>query len=460
MRKITFLVTIATLFILQSMNIFAADHYIRAGASGSNNGSDWANAWTVIPGSYTRGDTYYIASGTYTGNVNITSAESGSTWIYFKKATVSAHGTSIGWNDSYSSGQAVINGYLAVNSSFIEVDGVTGSGNAGHGIKINHATCANGGRVIDLRAGKGHIHIHHIEAAGSGYAYGATSCDGLYQNNSVATGDLHISYTWIHEVTRNGLTLGNHQGTGWADASTGFLFENNLLERTGGCSDPNIHGQGVQAGYATTQAYHVYRNNVFKDITGSAYIAFLGSTTNSNIRIYNNIFTSTDRVKYYASPGIIWINNAGGASATGVGIYNNTFYNIRLAQIQIWPVGNNEARNNLWINSDFTAGQSGVTLSNNAYYGNIGAGVPSNETGQQNETSMPIVNAAVYDFRLVADAKSVNSGASLSTFFTTDIKGAIRPQGAAWDIGANEFLLTSPGLPTSVPKAPGSIIIN
>ncbi len=437
MRKITFGVSIIILLNLLSMNIFAAEYYIRAGASGSNNGNDWTNAYTSLPSTYTRGDTYYIASGTYEGNWSINSAESGSTWTYIRKATGAGHGIGTGWNDSYATGPAVINGSLAINNSYIEVDGVTGSGNSGHGIKVNHSTCANDGNVIHLETGKSHIHLHHIEAAGSGFNYGATGCDGLYQNNQIATGDVQVSFSWIHEVTRNGVTLGNHQGTGWSDASLGFLFENNRLERTGGCTDPIIHGQGVQAGFITTQSYHVYRNNVFIDILGSANIAYLDNTTNSNILIYNNIFASTDRPTYWSSPGVIWSHDLG-TTMTGMGIYNNTFYNLRVAQIQIWPVGSNESKNNLWINCDITAGHTGVLSQNNAYYGNVGDGVPLGETGQQNETSMPFVNAAAFDFRLVTGAKSIDSGASLSSYFTTDIMGTSRPQGTKWDIGAYE----------------------
>lgn len=452
MRKSTLGVFVLSLLILLPLNIFAANNYIRAGASGDNDGTNWTNAYTTLPKTYKRGDTYYIASGTYNGNWAINSAESGSTWTYIIKATVAGHGTDTGWIDSYAIGQAVINGSLTINNSYIEIDGVTGSKNSGHGIKVSHSTCANAGNVIHLETGKSHIHLHHIEAAGSGFSYGATGCDGFYQNNQTATGDVHVSFSWIHEVTRNGLTLGNHQGTGWSDASLGFLFENNRLERTGGCTDPDIHGQGVQAGYAATQSYHVYRNNVFIDILGSANIAYLGDTTNSNIRIYNNIFASTNRPAYWSSPGVIWTKDIG-ATMTGMGIYNNTFYNVRLAQIQIWPTGSNESKNNLWINCEFTAGHTGVLSQNNAYYGNVGAGVPSGETGQQNETSMPVVNAAAYDFRLVAGAKSIDSGASLSSNFTTDILGSSRPRGAGWDIGAYEFRILRP-------RAPDNIVVN
>ena len=43
----------------------AANHCVRAGATGANDGSSWADAWTDLPGTFTRGDTYYVAAGAY-----------------------------------------------------------------------------------------------------------------------------------------------------------------------------------------------------------------------------------------------------------------------------------------------------------------------------------------------------------------------------------------------------------
>ena len=45
----------------------AANYYVRAGATGANNGADWANAYTSLPGTLTRGSTYYVADGSYSG---------------------------------------------------------------------------------------------------------------------------------------------------------------------------------------------------------------------------------------------------------------------------------------------------------------------------------------------------------------------------------------------------------
>lgn len=445
MKKATsapFILLFSALFIGQA---FAADHYIRAGATGTNKGNDWTNAFSTFPSSYTRGDTYYIASGAYPGNVTVSSGESGSAWIHFKKATATAHGTGAGWNDAYAGGQAVVNGNLRINTPYVDFDGVTGSGNSGHGIRISADTCSQGG-VIRVSSGISHVHIHHVEV--SAVFMSPSECDLFYQNNvgGSTASDIRVSHSWLHECSRNGITIGGHQGTGWADGDLGFLFEYNWLERTGGSTDRDLHGQGVQAGYSSRQNYHVYRGNTFKDIKGSAIITYLDKTVNNNIRIYNNVFTSSGKPgAYWVSPAVIWIHNEGGSVANNVGIYNNTFYNIYRAQIQIWPKGSgNESFNNLFVKNFFSAGHGGISSKNNAYYANTGAGVPRWETGQQNERSNPVTNAAAEDFTLIHGAKAINTGMSLDSYFNTDMVGTPRPQGSSWDIGAYEFKSRTP----------------
>lgn len=444
MKKIplgAFVFLFSALFVGQT---FAADQYIRAGATGTNKGNDWTNAFSTFPSSYTRGDTYYIASGAYPGNVTISSGESGSAWIHFKKATATAHGTSAGWNDAYAKGQAAINGNLRITSPYVDFDGVTGSGNSGHGIRVSPGSCSQGG-VIRVASGISHVHIHHFEV--SAIFKSPSECDLFYQNNAGSSAsDIHVSHSWLHDCSRNGVTIGGHQGSGWADSDVGFLFEYNRLERTGGSTDRDLHGQGVQAGYSATQNYHVYRGNTFKDIIGSAIIAYLDKTVNNNIRIYNNVFTSSGKPgDYWVSPAVIWIHNEGGTVANNVGIYNNTFYNIYRAQIQIWPKGSgNESLNNLYMNNYFSAGNGGITSRHNAYFANTGEGVPRGETGQQQEKSHPVTNAANEDFTLVSGARAINSGISLNSYFNTDIVGTPRPQGSSWDIGAYEFKIKMP----------------
>src|SRR5437660_7408456 len=63
---------------------FAAIHCIQRGAAGASNGSDWANAYTDIPATLIRGDTYYVASGTYGAHTFL--ALAGTTYVNIKKA--------------------------------------------------------------------------------------------------------------------------------------------------------------------------------------------------------------------------------------------------------------------------------------------------------------------------------------------------------------------------------------
>ena len=74
-------------FLLIPKIALSANHYILDGASG--NGSSWSNAWDSLPSTLVRGDTYYIADGSY-GSYTFNDAQSGSTLIYIKKATVAA----------------------------------------------------------------------------------------------------------------------------------------------------------------------------------------------------------------------------------------------------------------------------------------------------------------------------------------------------------------------------------
>ncbi|MGZ3786733.1 MAG: hypothetical protein ACXVC3_19500, partial [Bdellovibrio sp.] len=124
----------------------AMDHYIRAGATGTADGSDWMNAWTDIPTTLIRGDTYYIAGGAY--GPHTFSALNGTAYAYLKKATVASHGTATGWNDTFASGQAVFSGITAwiINMSYLDVDGVVGSGSnsSDYGIRLNSSATSQG----------------------------------------------------------------------------------------------------------------------------------------------------------------------------------------------------------------------------------------------------------------------------------------------------------------------------
>jgi hypothetical protein len=435
------------LFILLfSVNAFAANHYIRAGATGANNGSSWANAWTTFgAATWTRGDTYYVAGGTYTENVSISSA-SGTSWTYIKKANASDNGSDPGWDPSYATTQAVINGYVTISHNYLEINGVTGGGpsswDSGHGIKIHPFTINS---VINA-AGSGPIRLLHLEI--NGYSYSSSSSfDGIYYSNTGGSSQkgFYIGYCYIHDIGRNGVDVSNIIGTSWSDY--GMLYEYNFMARTGGVTNGD-HGQGMQISYNTNSTYLIIRNNKYQDVTGTGFIVYLaGSGTHSYSRIYNNVMYYTDPSTYgTCSPGPIYAHK----STDHFYIYNNTFYKLSGAIPGSYTNANIVLEsstsevycaNNLFSSSHFASGgNSGCIslLSNNDYYNNNGS-VPTGETNQKSESVDPFVNSAGYDFRVKSTANARDSGIDLSSVFKADIVGTPRPQGLGWDIGAYEY---------------------
>ena len=132
---------LSLLFILffSSLNAqAAATYYVRAGASGTQNGSEWNDAYSSLPSNLIRGATYYIADGSYSGYIF---DDSGTTPITIKKATIADHGTNTGWSDTMGDGQATF-GTLDIRVSGIILDGNTRNesnwaNESSYGFKIN-----------------------------------------------------------------------------------------------------------------------------------------------------------------------------------------------------------------------------------------------------------------------------------------------------------------------------------
>jgi len=449
--------TIILSLVLFAVESFAADHYIRAGATGANNGSSWADAWTsfsaVGTSGWVRGDTYYVAGGIYNGNLSIPSRP-GNEWINIIKANVSENESDPGWNSAYASNQAVINGRLVISTSYIKIDGITGLNETGYGIKINSSSTTESVVVL---SGQSFVDIDHLEIRGPGFLSSSTGYDGVYLNSTTVTKGIRIANCYIHEIGRNGITIGNLVGTSWSDY--GVLFENNILSETGGTGilTPANHGQGMQISYAYRDAYLIIRNNIFRNIVGTGMIAYLaGGSTHTYSRIYNNVFYITDPSTYgVMSPGVI--SALAGSTMNYIYIYNNTFSNLSgsstvYGRISLLASGitTAEVRNNLWIRSNLPYGGFlvGITAkSNNGFYGNTGSSNPGDT-----ESTDPLFNIAGYDFRLRETANATSGGVSLASIFSTDIIGTPRINGY-WSIGAYQAItgfIPPPNPPTNL----------
>lgn len=434
------ILTIACLLI--GFSTPAATKYIRSGATGSNNGTSWTDAYSEFASvSWVRGDTYYLAGGSYLA-LTVAPAANGS-WVTIKKANATDNGSDSGWSSSYATTTATISGLVAFDNGKVSLNGVTGSGTSGHGIRI--AVTNLTGAAITLEYDTSDYILAGLEIQGAGYAASSNSADGIFWNNGTNQKGLVVSNVWVHEVTRNGLVLGAVAGTSFEDL--GMRWSRSVISETGGCLDPDQHGQGMQIAYATDSRFLIIEGSLFKNVVGSAMIGFLGgsSARHSDVRIINNVFWISDNATYRTvSPGVIWAHDSA-QYATNFLVANNTVYGVgnvtntgALAQFVLYSTNTtgNRLINNLWQSSYFSATNYGFgTMATNGYYVNTGAKVPTGTPGQIDGASSGL--SAPDSGIFTPSGFALNSGATLSEF-TDDFTGATRV--APWDIGAYELI--------------------
>ena len=405
-------------------------HYIRAGATGNNDGSDWTNAWSNFSSvQWTRNNTYYLGGGVYVESPSISKVISGSTLIVVKKASTADHGTDVGWNTSFETQQAIINGTLSISSPYITVDGVSGTDNISnsYGIKIAVQNCAANSQGVYIDQNEYQVNVSYVEIQQCGEDLNYSQ-DGVYAVNTQPTANLYLSNLYIHDLSRNALTL-------WNQAND-TRIEHVWIERLHN-NNSGVHGQAIQL-TAPPMRDITIRFNHFVDISGTAAVAMLGSNGNfTNISVYGNVFiTTSNQSRYTYSPAAIYGRDT--VSTYNISSFSNSFYNIY--NPNSWMTNDTVVgfanKNNIYVNSVFQF-PNGAISANNLYYNDSGANVPTNETGQINATQSPFVNAPL-NLSLVSISQAVDAGASLGSIYAQDINGISRPQGNAWDIGAYE----------------------
>lgn len=438
MRFLTFII-----FLCASVaNLFSQqNHYVRAGASGSADGSDWANAYTSLPSSLTRGDTYYIAAGSYSG-YTYDDAASGTTLITIKKATVADHGTETGWDDSYGAAQAVFSGSLTFSTAYWLFDGQTGGGPAswktGHGFKIAVTGPSSGaGAYIDASD----VTMRHFEVEGNGgddagggpndslwiggdrfrcsYAYLWNSGRCHFFCNRGNTGVI-IEYTWT----------GYHETHPDQHSEIASIHDDSLSNPSGDADD------------------WTFRWCVFTHAEGTGGIMVVGD----NLQVYGCVFAPLDGNSLGGGNGMIgtWSANV----LTGAKIYNNTFINVDSRGIGLLD-GNDsgEFKNNIFYNGDVGNDGNGITRLTHThnYYISLGDG-PVTEATQTTDTGDPFTDWASGDFSLT---ENTTAGTDLGSPYNVDMYGNTR---STWTRGAIEFGSGEP--PEEDPPAPRRLIAN
>jgi len=437
MKNLMFVTPLLALIgLLWAVNVEAANHYILAGATGANNGSDWINAFTTIPATLVRGDTYYIAGGNY--GAHTFNALSGTQYVSLQKATVSDHGTSTGWQDSYGTTTAVFTSsgsVFTIHMVNLSIDGVTGSGTSGHGIKLTTTGTTQGGgaTIYSFNSAPDGLILRHLELA-------APNPNGNLSNFNVdshvwpgANGQL-IAYCYIHGGLVGVLLTGSNE-----------TIEHSYLQNNGG----QQHSEMIDA--ANTQnliiRYNVLDNLVCCD--GTTYIEpqVNGGLVPNGLYIYGNIIKATRSDEGTNNPSLL--SSTSGERVLNVFIYNNTIYGLHGASPQVGFADTGVRGDNA---------SSTITVRNNIWHANTYdptfQSVQVQDHNILNTGGVSFVNAGAGDFHL---AQATAAGVALSAPYNLDPDGNVRGADGTWDLGAFEF--RTGGADMTPPATPINLVI-
>lgn len=426
----------------------AANHYVREGASGTADGSDWTNAYTSLPATLTRGDTYYIADGSYAA-YTFDDAVSGTTLITIRKATASSHGTDTGWLWTYGDGAAAWTSVTFATSYWV-FDGVTGGGpgswTSGHGFTFTSAA----GTTVDyvtVADAVSNVTIRHASFVQTGNTeVTAARAHGIY--NSTTVDDSTFEY--LHFDNLSGLPFlfrfgdGNIIQYNWSGNICGMSVNNvddhcealvmhgmnDLHFRWNWITESPSSGGFVKNNVQTSTDVRIYGN-----VIGNGFPVQCNTGTCTNWRIYNNTFLTM-------TAGPI----GGDGARSGWLVYNNIVFDGTATAL---PATHDY---NWWSQMDSVSCDMNVGASENLtdrYPGNCDLAP---------ETTDPFVSYATGDYRLTAgltsyagtDSCALSESCSATIAYDVDWWGRTRGADGVWDRGALEFSTTAPARPTGV----------
>ena len=438
-------------------NSFAALRYVDNAATGANNGTSWANAWTSL-GAITgvgAGDTVYVSGGTTskTYNMGAFNPPSGNSGAQFTVA--------IG-PDAGHTGTAIFNNnagaakFIGNNPNYFTLNGRLSGTNhfrvQGYFHVVN--TTAQTTRVKILGLNTNGLMWFYDSSLGlpsiqteigwinwdlvndTGFAakvvwVGKGDYASGYGANSIHDCDVPIYYHTPPDGVAN---------DGFKDFSCTDVYNCRIYGVPTSAVTAGDHQDGVQ----TDGGFLRFWNNHFKNMTNyNLFLNYFGNNT-PDIRIYNNVFEYSDPLLV----GGYNVNVAIGGNAIGtwfhrrVDVMNNTFVG-GFGSLDMDNEGmianytDCHVMNNLFYNSptpDYGP-QASQPITSNNYVGTAG---------------ISFVNAAAGDFHLQSGSTAaIGQGTATfpSTIFTTDKDGNTRT--VPWDIGAYEF--ASGGADTTPP---------
>jgi hypothetical protein len=418
MKKLLAVLTL----LVASIPCSAACHVVLQGGTGTKSGADWNNAFSDLPATLVRGDSYYVAKGAY-GKHTFKDADSGTTPITVAAVTATDHCTDTGFSPATMIGQAVFSCASACNQQIFEftTDYYTITGQyrstatnnpavdwtTGYGFKLDNGNAnANGGVGGGLGFGGSPVFVHDISVSFFEHngihptsdatltASGGTDLGVDFEGGShhITISSSYIHDLWVPFFMRGSHGTGSHPGFGSGDSNT---IDRNYVAHN--LSTSLNHSEGCSCSEGLTN--FTISHNYFVDMVGTAYIATpsgasaaSGNGPNGPWNVFGNVFMSTSagRAALHCGTGDGMLTIFDATFTGDVFFLNNTIANMSGCQADsngitlglgfTTPMQRLIVEDNLWFNDDFvdvintgTLSFSGATLTatswdHNSYY--------------------------------------------------------------------------------------------
>ncbi len=436
------------LSVLLCVSVHAADVYIRDGGSGA--GTSWSDALDDLPATLTRGNTYWVADGTYAA-YTFNDAESGTSVITIKKATTSDHGTETGWSSAYGDGEAVFsgsgsiwifsNGYYTINGQYGTAD-TAGS----YGFRLYSTAARSGSTGLTGWNGTAgvttitNVAISFVEFDfDNGTGTGSSGVTRMMVSGEIDSRNCSWSDCYFHHSSGFVFYMGQWSGASYRPKTRDITIQRCYFKDNGGGGGVSSHWELFW--FTDVEGADVRYNiveNVFGPTDGQTGWWMVGAS--SDVRYYGNLLFCSSGSCAVGGNGIIatWSNDA--YVCTNITIVNNTFVDIAGGfDGKIYFTHNTAndqnvvCQNNLYYNSSWS--WTGIdTHSHEAVGGGQSSGGTSAQTGI---TTSIFQNYAGDDFRL---STATDAGTTLASPYTSDMLGSTRGSDGVFDRGAYEYV--------------------
>jgi hypothetical protein len=471
-------------FIFSAKNAFAANWYVLKGATGSNNGTSWTNAWNELNqinfSTVACGDTVWIAGNNggaaYTGNLSPTKVCTAGTVLNIMRvrATDSVPVAAPGWVSTFDSQVTATNINIPLGGAFWTLDGRVGDAQSGvaYGIQLNNSTDGWLGVIADPSSGTvagitvSHVEIHGPSCVTAGTCNSANWALALQNGSNFS---VTVDHSWFHqfgEVIHGPTGKSNSLVLQYSYIGEDVKVNNNehedLLYTSDPCAKMTFIGNrwyssgndGIFMDNAGCVNGFVFINNVFFHWGGWA-MEFGKTGTCGPYIILNNTFAN-DGLGADGAGGEYpygFINTGGCAVSPSSSIANNILYNTSLG---------GTTNTQTVFNAGTTASGGGFSCGTGCFSYSLASPI-QNFNGFVNfvpagSNSQTIVRADLHlssAGKTLFQGKGENLTAQCSNYpaLCTDLDGNARPATGAWDLGAYVFS----GSQAQVPQPPTAL---